>query len=222
MPARAQKIFVTGGTGFIGGSLIPRLLAHGHAVTALVRAASAGRLPAGSRPVIGDVLSAESYEAEAHGADCLVHLTGVAHPNPGKAREFIEIDLASARAAIGVAVNAGVKHFVYLSVAQPAPVMGAYVEARRRGEEMVKASGLDATLVRPWYVLGPGRRWPYVLMPAYWLARLLPGMRDFTERLGFVTLEEMTVALLYAVEHPPQGVRVIDVPEIRRLAAAGS
>ena len=84
------------------------------------------------------------------GADCIVHLIGVSHPNPAKARQFVEVDLASARTAIAVAVQAAVKHFVYLSVAQPAPVMRAYMEARRQGEEMLRASGLDATIVRPW------------------------------------------------------------------------
>ena len=215
MSARARKIFVTGGTGFIGRSLIPQLVARGHDVTALTRAGSAGRLPAGCRKAIGDVLATDTYEAAVRGADCLVHLTGVTHPNPAKARQFIEIDLASARAAIAVAVRAAVKHFVYLSVAQPAPVMRAYVEARRQGEELLRASGLNATVVRPWYVLGPGRRWPYVLLPAWWLVQLLPGMRKLTERFGFVTLEEMTASLVRAIEKPPRGVRVVEVPEIR-------
>ena len=84
---------------------------------------------------------------------------------------------------------------------------------------MLRASGLDATIVRPWYVLGPGRRWPYVLLPFYWLCGLMPGMRDLTEHLGFVTLEEMTAALIHSIEHPPQGVRVLEVPAIRQLAS---
>src|SRR5688572_23255606 len=216
MSARAQRIFVTGGTGFIGRSLIPLLVARGHDVTALTRARSAGRLPAGCREVIGDVLAADTYEAAVRGADCLVHLTGVTHPNPAKARQFIEVDLTSARAAITVAVRAAVKHFVYLSVAQPAPVMRAYVEVRRQGEEMLRARGLDATIFRPWYVLGPGRRWPYVLLPAWWLFRLLPGTRKLTERFGFVTLDEMTASMVRAIEDPPRGVRIVEVPEIRR------
>ena len=210
-----MKVFVTGGTGFIGRSLIPLLVARGHEVTALARAGSAGRVPAGCRKVIGDVLAADTYEAAVRGADCLVHLTGVTHPNPAKARQFIEVDLTSARAAIAVAVQSSVKHFVYLSVAQPAPVMRAYVEVRRQGEEMLRASGLEATIFRPWYVLGPGRRWPYVLLPVWWLFQLLPGTRRLTERFGFVTLEEMTASMVRAIEDPPRGVRIVEVPEIR-------
>jgi len=217
MSVRAQKLFVTGGTGFIGRGLIPRLLAHGHEVTAVARPGSSGRLPAGCKMVVGDVIAGDTYEAGVRGADCMVQLTGVSHPSPAKAQQFIEIDLASARIAIEAAVRAGVKHFVYLSVAQPAPVMRAYVEARRRGEELVRESGLNATIVRPWYVLGPGRRWSYVLLPFYWLFGLMPGMRDLTERLGFVTLEEITTAIVHSIEQPPQGVRVLEVPAIRQL-----
>jgi uncharacterized protein YbjT (DUF2867 family) len=171
--------------------------------------------------VIGDVLAADTFDAAVRGADCLVHLAGVTHPNPAKARQFIDIDLASARVAIAVAVQSSVAHFVYLSVAQPAPVMRAYVEARRQGEDLLRASGLNATVVRPWYVLGPGRRWPYVLLPAWWLVQLLPGTRKLTERFGFVTLDEMTKSLVYTIERPPQGVRTMEVPDIRRLAAGG-
>jgi len=215
-----MNVFVTGGTGFLGRSLIPQLLANRHEVTALVRAGSVGRLPPRCRELIGDVLAADTYGATVHGMECFVHLAGVAHPNPSKARQFIEVDLASARTAIEVAVQAGVKHFVYLSVAQPAPLMRAYVEVRRQGEEMLRASGLDATIFRPWYVLGPGRRWPCVLLPAYWILRLFPGMRDATERFGFVTLQEMTASLLRAIQDPPRGVRVVDVPRIRAWGAA--
>ena len=217
MSTRAQRIFVTGGTGFIGSALIPQLLSRGYEVTALTRPGSPGRLPAGCRALAGDVLDRTTYEAAVRGAVCMVHLAGVAHPNPAKARQFIDVDLASARNAIAVATGARVSHFVYLSVAQPAPVMRAYVEARGQGEELLRASGLNATIVRPWYVLGPGRRWPCVLLPFYWFFGLMPGMRNLTQRLGFVTREEMTATLLHCIEHPPRGVRILDVPAIRQI-----
>ena len=109
-------------------------------------------------------------------------------------------------------------HFVYLSVAQPAPVMRAYLEARAEGEADLARSGLTATVLRPWYVLGPGHRWPVVLAPLYALARLLPATRESAERLGLVTLAQMIAALVRAIEEPPEAgtTRVVDVPAIRR------
>jgi len=56
---------------------------------------------------------------------------------------------------------------MYVSVAHPAPVMNAYIEPRMEVEAAIRAAGLNATILRPWYVLGPRHRWPYVLLPFY-------------------------------------------------------
>jgi uncharacterized protein YbjT (DUF2867 family) len=141
---------------------------------------------------------------------------GVAHPGPAKAQEFLRVDLASVAATVPAAVTSGIRHFVYLSVAQPAPVMRAYVAARARGEALVRESGLPATLLRPWYVLGPGHWWPVVLLPAYAMGALLPATRDGARRLGLVTHGQMVRALVHAVEQPADGLRVLEVPDIRQ------
>ena len=119
------------------------------------------------------------------------------------------------RASVGAAAAAGVRHFVYVSVAQPAPVMRAYQAVRREGEAMIAAAGFDATILRPWYVLGPGHRWAHLLTPAYWLLERMPGTRQTARRLGLVTLPQMVRALVASVEDPPEGIRVVEVPEIR-------
>ncbi|MFL5496079.1 MAG: hypothetical protein ACJ8DC_16970 [Gemmatimonadales bacterium] len=107
------------------------------------------------------------------------------------------------------------RHLVYVSVAYPAPVMRAYLAVRQEGETLVQASGVPATLLRPWYVLGPGHRWPYLLLPLYSVLDRLPATRAGAARLGLVTRREMVAALVSAVEHPPAGIRVVEVPEIR-------
>jgi len=95
-------------------------------------------------------------------------------------------------------------------------VMKAYIAVRAEGEALIRTSGLNATMVRPWYVLGPGRRWPVVLVPIYWLMEQLPGTRDTARRLGLVTLDQMVATLVRAVENPSRGIRVVEVPEIRK------
>jgi len=216
-----MRVFVTGATGYIGSRLVPRLVQSGHAVRALARAQSFARLPPGCEAVVGDALDARSYVDAVQGCDVLVHLVGVAHPGPRKVREFESVDLAAIEAAVAAAVQARVRHIVYVSVAQPAPVMGAYVEARRRGEALIRAARLDATVLRPWYVLGPGHRWPLALLPAYWLAQCVPGVREHAQRLGLVTLEQMLNALVRAVGRPAQGVRILEVPAIRHMKYPG-
>jgi uncharacterized protein YbjT (DUF2867 family) len=144
-----------------------------------------------------------------------VQLVGTPHPNPRKAAEFERVDFASARESVAAARSAGAAHFVYVSVAQPAPAMRAYVGVRARCEALVREAGLGATFVRPWYVLGPGHRWPHLLVPVYALLERIPPTRETALRLGLVTLDDMVAALAQAVESPPAGVRVVAVPEIR-------
>lgn len=213
-----QNIFVTGGTGYIGSRLIPLLLERGHRVTALVRPQSREKLPPVANCIVGDALKLDSYTDRVRGADTFVHLIGVPHPSPSKAKQFREIDLVSIRVAIAAARDADVGHFVYLSVAQPAPIMEAFIAVRAEGEVMISASGIPATFVRPWYVLGPGHRWPYALLPMYWLFQLLPATRKSAQRLGLVTIQQMINALVWSIEHPATETRIIDVPQIRRLA----
>lgn len=212
-----NPVFVTGGTGYVGRPLISALLARGHTVHALVRPGSEGRLPRDAVPVAGDALDASTFSRGIPLGAILVHLVGTPHPNPSKAAEFQRVDLGSIRAATLAAQHAGVLHLVYVSVAHPAPLMRAYIAAREQGEAMVMASGIPATILRPWYVLGPGHRWPYLLVPFYAVLRWFPVTRESAERLGLVTLDAMVAALVRAVEvAPARDVRIVEVPEIRR------
>jgi uncharacterized protein YbjT (DUF2867 family) len=210
-----QCVFITGGTGYVGRPLIDLLLERGHEVRALVRPGSEKRLPTGCQPIFGNALDGNSYAGQIKPADIFIQLVGVAHPNPSKADEFRNVDLASGKGAVEAARAANVQHFIYVSVAQPAPVMKVYIQVRSECEAMIRQSGMNATILRPWYVLGPGHRWPYFLLPLYKLMELIPQTRAGATRLGLVTLDQMTRALLHAVESPPSGVRIVEVPEIR-------
>lgn len=170
-----HEIFLTGGTGYIGRRLIPRLAIRGHRVRSLVRTGSESKLPSGD---------AASFAERVAPADTLVQLVGVAH-------------------------------FVYISVARPAPVMKAYQEARAEAEEALRSRGLNATILRPWYVLGPGHRWPTALLPFYAIAERIPSMRESARRLRPVPLESVLAALVQAVESPARGIRVVETSELR-------
>jgi uncharacterized protein YbjT (DUF2867 family) len=208
-------VFVAGGTGYLGRPLIEQLRARGHQVRALVRKGSERKLPAGCQAVFGNALESDSYAAGIAPSDTFVELVGVSHPNPLKAEQFRSVDLPAGQGAVSAAMRAGVTHFVYVSVAQPAPVMKAYIQVRAECEQMIRVSGMNATILRPWYVLGPGHRWPYCLIPIYKLMELLPTTRDGARRLGLVSLQQMVHALVVAVDNPAQGVKIIEVPEIR-------
>ena len=212
-----RKIAITGATGYMGRVVTCKLLANEHDVTALVRHGTRHRVAAGAHVVELDLFDRDEIAAALKGRDTVLHLVGTAHPNPSKAEEFVRVDLASAKACAAAAASADVQHFVYVSVAQPAPVMKAYIAARREAERELERTRLTATVLRPWYVLGPGHRWPVLLSPLYAIASLIPALQAGAQRLGLVTLEQMTNALVNAVEQPPRAGswKVMEVPEIR-------
>lgn len=210
-----HRVFVTGGTGYLGRPLIEQLLARGHEVRALARPESKTKLPAGCIPIVGNALDATTYADHIRPSATFVQLVGVSHPNPSKAAQFRGVDLVSGKEAIKAARATGIQHFVYLSVAQPAPIMKAYIQVRAECEQQIRESGMNATILRPWYVLGPGHRWPYALIPLYRLMEILPPTRKGALRLGLVTHEQVLHCVVSAVESPSQGVSIVEVPEIR-------
>jgi uncharacterized protein YbjT (DUF2867 family) len=215
-----HNVFLTGGTGYLGSALVPALAGRGHEVRALIRPGSESKAPPGCAVVLGNALDADSFAGKVAPSDTVIQLVGVSHPSPAKAQLFRAIDLASARAAIAAALCARVAHFVYVSVAQPAPVMKAYLAVRAEVEALIRARELPSTILRPWYILGPGHRWPSVLIPLYWICARIPGTRPGAQRLGLVTREQMLNALIYSVENPSPGVRLLEVPEIRAAVPA--
>lgn len=213
----ARDVLLIGGTGYVGRALAFALSARGHRVRVLARQRSLTKVGAGCEAVVGDALNAESIRSAMRRGDVVVQLVGTPHPGPMMGDEFRRVDLASVTACVQAAESARIARLVYVSVAHPAPVMRAYIAARREGERLIREARLPATILRPWYVLGPGHWWPLVLLPVYALASRIPALQSGAERLGLVTLEQMVRALTVAVEAPVAtgDVRVMEVGAIR-------
>ena len=94
--------------------------------------------------------------------------------------------------------------------------MKGYQSVRGECEEALRATGMNVTIVRRLYALGPGHRWPYVLLPMYLLCERILSTRDGARRLGLVTRARMTQTLLSAVENPSVGGHLNDVPQTRK------
>lgn len=213
-----NNIFITGGTGYIGSRIIPVLIKNGFNVTALARKNSRNKLPQGCKSVEGNALDENTFKEYVKECDIFIQLVGVSHPSPAKKEEFKKIDLASIEASVNAATSAGVKHFVYLSVAHPAPMMKEYIEVRKCGELLLAKSEIPSSIIRPWYIIGPGHYWPLVLKPVYKIFEWIPATRKQAINLGLVRLEEMLNTILYAVKNPPnEGLRIYKTPEIRSL-----
>ncbi len=139
---------------------------------------------------------------------------------PWKADQFQAIDRASLDQSVAAAKRASAGHFIFMSVAHPAPVMKPYIEVRKVCEETLRQSGLNVTILRPWYILGPGHRWPYLLIPFYTLFEKISSTRDAAIRLGLITRAQMVNTLAAAVTAAPARLRVLEPRQIGRSARA--
>ncbi|MDB5105208.1 MAG: uncharacterized protein JWP91_2897 [Fibrobacteres bacterium] len=210
-----RKIFLTGGTGYMGRRLIPLLLMRGHEVTALARPGSEAKLPPGARIVAGNALDPESLRESLSDCETWIQLIGTPRPAPWKGRRFRAVDYRAVSASVEALDGSRIRHYVYLSVAQPAPVMRSYVQVRQEAETLLRQKDVPVTFLRPWYVVGPGHWWPLAIVPLYKTLESLPATRESALRLGLVSLNQMLAALVSAAEKPPASVRILDVPAIR-------
>ncbi len=110
------RVLVTGGTGFIGGRLLRRLLDSGHDVKALVRKTSdVGKIPEGVELRYGDVTEEASLEDAVKRVDVVLHLAAVLDFYPRDVNHMYRVNVDGTRALINACVGTEVERFVYCS-----------------------------------------------------------------------------------------------------------
>jgi nucleoside-diphosphate-sugar epimerase len=163
-----MRVLVTGASGFVGGPTCAELIARGHDVLALVR--RPGSEPAGTRAVRGDLADGVALNSALADArpEAVIHLAA----EIGSQRDAEKIEevnvrgterlLAACRAAdvrrivFVSTVVTGDAHGAVLTEDAPLPVETPYGRSKQEGERLVRDSGLDAVVVRPGHVYGPG------------------------------------------------------------------
>lgn len=143
---------ITGATGFVGSAVLDAALAEGHRVRALARRDQPAR--AGVEWVRGDLADQAALAGLCAGADAVVHVAGLTNTPDPAAFETANVD--GTIAVIAAMRSGGVKRLVFVSsLAAREPRLSAYGASKARAEQVVEASGLDWTIVRPPAVYGP-------------------------------------------------------------------
>jgi nucleoside-diphosphate-sugar epimerase len=185
-----MRIAVTGGTGFIGQALIDRALAGGIELQALARKPQAPR--EGVRWVAGDLSDRAALTELLAGAEAAVHLAGVVNaPDPAG---FEAGNVVGTLNLIEAARAAGVGRLLFVSsLSAREPAISAYGASKHRAEKLVKASGLDWTMVRPPAVYGPrDREMLELFRAAKWGLAPIPGKG----RLSVIHVDDLAALLL--------------------------
>ena len=174
---RWMKVFVTGGSGFIGGRLVERLVGEGGSVRALARSDAAAERVAelGAEPVRGDIGDPASLAAAAAGTDVAFHLA--AHLGEwGDWADFERGNVDGTRNVLSACAEAGVRRFVHcgteaalmageplVQVDETAPLRpdsrAPYPATKARAEQVARDAnreGFETVAVRPRFVWGKG------------------------------------------------------------------
>jgi nucleoside-diphosphate-sugar epimerase len=219
-----MKVFVTGATGYIGGSVAEGLVAAGHQVVGLVRpseGAKASLLSSrGIEPVLGDLDDAEALAAAAIAADAVVHAASADHPGSvvtllaaleRSGKTFIHTTGSAIVADSAAGEYAGEVTFTDDSYFEPVPLRRARVIANRLVRQASIDKGIRSIVICPSMIYGAGRG----LQPD---SDQLPKLVALSKRLGAgvyfgkglnrysnVHLDDLVALYLLALERAPGG-----------------
>jgi uncharacterized protein YbjT (DUF2867 family) len=167
----APLVAVAGITGYTGQRLLPLLSRDPAEVRLLMRPSSAKREPWASDPrVVGvDLLDETALEQALAGVSVIVSLVGTTKAQFAPAKDgehavsYATVDVGIPAALARAGKRAGAKRFVLLTSNGIESTPGAYAAAKRQAEALVKESGLAWVMVRPSFIVGPGRAAPRAL-----------------------------------------------------------
>jgi NADH dehydrogenase len=153
----AQRLVVLGGTGFVGGHLLPRLGADGHRITVLSRNRERHRALAvlpGVRIRSVDVYDDAALRRALDGADAAINLVGILNPHGTHTFRRAHVELT--RRLIAACADAGVPRLHQMSALKAGQGLSDYLKTRGEADALVRASPLRWTIYQPSVIFGEG------------------------------------------------------------------
>ena len=194
-------ILVTGGTGFVGGHVVRRLRQEGLPVRAVVRTPSrAGKLrDLGVEIFVGDIADPESLEAAAKGCERVIHLVGIIQE--GKGFTFRSVHVEGTANVLAAAKKAGVRQFFLQSaLGTREDARSAYHRTKWEAEELVRASGIPWTVLRPSLIYGAGDAFTMRLSEMIRRSPVLPVIGSGRSKVQPIYIDDVASCIAKAVQ----------------------
>ena len=166
-----RRIMVTGGSGFVGSAVVDELVSRGYQVNALTNRKPLARDDVQSFP--GGLFDDRALDAALAGCDAAIHLVGIIMEKPAAGVTFDRIHHQGTARVVSALERSGVKRYVHMSALGTRPnAVSTYHRTKHLGEERVRASNLDWTIIRPSFIHGP--RGEFMRMQAKWARMKAP------------------------------------------------
>lgn len=212
-----MKIFISGGTGFVGGHVIRELLQRGHELRLLVHR----RTPAsqGVEQVEGDVTRPESFARAAEGCQAVINLVGIIREFPGRGITFERLHVEATKHVLAAAQSAGVRRYLQMSaLGTRADAVSAYHASKFRAEELVRESGLEWTILRPSLIFGPKDAFINMLASQLRLAPVMPIIGSGRYRLQPIHADDVARCFALTLDKPETVAKTLELCGNNRLS----
>ncbi|MGC8581315.1 MAG: NAD-dependent epimerase/dehydratase family protein [Thermoplasmata archaeon] len=169
------KIFVAGGTGFIGSAIVKTAFDNGYDVISLSRRGHPLRIEPWMKQVKwikGDLLEPSTWSKQLDGVYAVVHAVGIIKEIPSKDITFKKINGESAIILAEESEKSGIKRFAFISAyAKPPIISKDYILSKRKAEEYISKKNFNSVIFRPGPVYDTGKM-QYLYFSVYKISKL--------------------------------------------------
>ncbi len=209
-----MKVFVTGGTGFVGKKVVGRLLERGYETAILARDDNSLKKSAPHaeklKYVYGNIQDIDSLEKGMSGCDAVIHLVGIIREIGSNT--FESVHYGGTKNAIEAAKLSRIKRFIHMSAEGTGPTAKSkYHKTKYRAEEYLKSSGLNYTIFRPSVLFGDEDKNFNVLSDLIRKSPLIPVIGDGNYKWQPVSVENVAELFVSAIENKRAEKRVYEV-----------